>query len=379
MKKIEDNLLNDIYSFTFKKKGSGIESVGLGQAFQDILNFNKPSKNSQANHVIFNTYQEFISELENRKREIDIIFFQDPLAFLNLKEFVNFIKKNISIVKSAGAIIILSNAFEDEVIDDDSFIPIREVRKELVEFDIIVKRKRVSEKLWLIKFIQKRISKIKNEILKFSIPLEFCNQTYNKHYPEYFVEIPNSFTQYLNRKITLLLFPRPGTENWVKQINLKNPDIVLFNNATFGIKENSLEDNPSLNNLKKKYDLIFLSPDSLKILNQKKIIKKFFSRIKELLKKNGVFIFNLNKLPKYNNIKKTMVLGKTLTVFEKYIDRGRKIAYNFVNIIDENGKKDQVQKEAFYTYDLIKSILENRNFKVVQEEEDPNNYWFIVK
>ena len=379
MKNIEGKLLKDIYNFTFKKKDSDSESIGLGQAFQDILNLKKPSGTDQTQQVIFNNYQEFISELENRKKEIDIIFFQDPLSFLNLNEFVNFIKENISIVKSTGAIIVLSNAFEDEIIDDDSFIPIRSVRKELVEFDIIVKRKRASEKQWMIKFIKKRISKTKNENLKFSIPLEFFNQTFNKHYPEYFVKIPNSFTQYLNLKTTLLLFPRPGAETWVKHLNLNNPDIILFNKANFQIKVNLIEDNLALNNLKRRYDLIILSPDFLLILNQNKIIKRLFSRIKELLKKNGLFIFNLNKLPKYNNIKKTMTIGKTLTVFEKYIDRNRKIAYKFINIIDEDGKKSQVQKEAFYTYELIQSILENRNYEVLKEEEDPNNFWFVVK
>ncbi|MCK4666143.1 hypothetical protein KAU33_05315 [Candidatus Dependentiae bacterium] len=379
MKNIEDKLLKDIYSFTFKKNGSDSESVGLGQVFQDILNLNKPSGSDQTHQVIFNNYHEFISELENRKKEIDIIFFQNPLSFLNLNEFVNFIKENISIVKSTGAIIVLSNAFEDEIIDDDSFIPIRLVRKELVEFDIIVKRKRASGKQWMIKFIKKRISKTKNENLKFSIPLEFFNHTFNKHYPEYFVKIPNSFTQYLNLKTTLLLFPRPGNENWIKQLNLNNPDIVLFNKTNFKITENLIEDNLELNNLKKKYDLIILSPDFLLILNQNKIIKRLFSRIQELLKKNGVFIFNLNKLPEYYNIKKTMVLGSTLTVVEKYINHDRKIGYNFINVIDEGGKKSQVQKEAFYTHELLKSILENRNYKVVVEEEDSNNFWFVVK
>ncbi len=367
MKGIDDNLLKDIYSFTFKKKNSGIESIALGQVFQDILNLNKPTGDNKNRQAIFNNYHEFISALENRKEEIDIIFFQNPLASINLNEFVRFIKDNISIVKSTGSIIILSNAFEDEIIDDDSCMPIRKVRKELVEFDIIVKRKKVSEKQWLIKFIQKRISKIKNENLKFSIPLQFLNQTYKKHYPEYFVKFPKSLIQYFDRTSKLLLFPRPGSENFIKQLNLNNSDIILF------------EEDISLSNLKKKYDLIFLSPDSLKILNQKKIIKKLFSRVKELLKKNGVFIFNLNKLPEYYNIKKTMVLGSTLTVVEKYINHDRKIGYNFINVIDENGKKSQVQKEAFYTHELLKSILENRNYKVLVEEEDSNSFWFVVK
>lgn len=132
-------------------------------------------------------------------------------------------------------------------------------------------------------------------------------------------------------------------------------------------------------NLNKKFDLITCCLDSTNYILEEKNLEQYFKRVKEHLKDNGIFIFDIN-----SHYKLSSILGNNIFTYDNDDD----VVYIWQNefeneIVDmyltffvkaDDGKYerfDEEHTERAYTEEYIEGLLKKYNFNVLKKL---NNY-----
>jgi len=139
-------------------------------------------------------------------------------------------------------------------------------------------------------------------------------------------------------------------------------------------------------NLKKKYDLILCTFDSLNYFLNEESLKKSFKNFYRHLKENGFLIFDLNTLRKFkkhkNKVTDQKIDGSKIKWISSYNPPFWKIEIIFLN----NHIFKEIHYERFYPLTVIKEILKDCGFKNIKHfngslmNSDTNNkrVFFIV-
>ncbi|MDD3625782.1 MAG: hypothetical protein PHV06_00540 [bacterium] len=368
---MKQNLLPVISKFIFDRKNNEYSVIGFGVRFPEILEFSKTSVGIVTNIPPVGNPKVYFKQHKHLKK-FDIIFIENPLTYFNNNNLYRFIKNKVKFLRAGGAMILLSPAKEDGDPEDKICIALRHLRKQLISYDIVVKRKQLNTGEWLIKFIRTKISKAEDENADFSIPIFYFLPEISQYYKSIYLSPPASVLKNFQDKKTLIIFPQPGIISFTNNLNI---DTV---NLGFEKIQNQyrIKDPFSLIEIPREIDVVFIPPHVFGLFYNRTLLKKLFSRLNSVISKNCKIIFGIQKMPEHNN--KRLIIDEGIYSQEFYLDKERKTAYYYLTYRTREKKLWQTYRFSYYSKDSLSSILENRKLKTLLIEETLKEDWYIV-
>ncbi len=123
--------------------------------------------------------------------------------------------------------------------------------------------------------------------------------------------------------------------------------------------------------IKKKYDLILCTFDSLNYILDINLLEKAFRNFYRHLNKNGEIIFDVNPLGKFkkhfNAIEEQKIHNKKIKWISSYSYPFWRIRIQFIN---KNGADEETHYERFYSLSVMKRLLKDSKFNKIKVFKD---------
>ncbi|MFW5998487.1 MAG: class I SAM-dependent DNA methyltransferase [Halanaerobiaceae bacterium] len=215
----------------------------------------------------------------------------------------------------------------------------------------------------------------------------------------------NEILDYYNKDVKNVLDLACGTGNMCIRFARDNKNIVgldgsreMLQVAAEKIEDKDLQVNFIHSDLRtfeleQNFDLAFSVFDSLNYILSLSDLKKAFKNVYQVLKEDGIFIFDLNTLKRLMSIEPgtTLLTGENYTCFWRdIIDREKKRWQVKLRIYfeDENDNYyEEFHQETSYPLDEVQKILTDIGFKYVKKykaytfmkgDEDANRVYFVA-
>ena len=130
--------------------------------------------------------------------------------------------------------------------------------------------------------------------------------------------------------------------------------------------------------LKKKFDLITCTHDSINYILDPKLLKNHFDLVFQHLSENGTYIFDVSSEENIlRNFDKKIIRDKidnTYLIWDNVYNKKKKEIYSYLYFsnLEHSGTNDnlEIHKQRFYSSEELNTILNNTGFKVINIGED---------